>query len=296
MSNPLARTAQAYEQLIARFVRWAQSEENIRAAVVIGSLVRTDHPADEWADLDVIIVASDPTPYLSSPDWVATLGNPWLTFLEPTADGRNMERRVLYEGGLDVDFAMVPLDLVLRLEREGFPPETLDGFRRGARFLVDKDNLKRILALVPSTTPKTQPPSQTEFNENVNNFWYHAVWTAKHLRRGELWWAKGGSDGHLKSLLRQMLEWHARALKGPGHDTWLRGRFLEEWADPRAVKELRSCFAHYEREDIWKALLATMDLFRWVAKETAVKSGCAYHTLGDERTTELVRKLFEGRH
>lgn len=43
-------TAESYEQLIQRFVRWAETEENVRAAVIIGSRSRTDHPADEWAD------------------------------------------------------------------------------------------------------------------------------------------------------------------------------------------------------------------------------------------------------
>jgi predicted nucleotidyltransferase len=30
---------------------------SIRAAVVIGSRARVDHPADEWSDLDVLIFA-----------------------------------------------------------------------------------------------------------------------------------------------------------------------------------------------------------------------------------------------
>ena len=58
-----------------------------------------------------------------------------------------------------------------------------------------------------------------------------------------------------------MIEWHARA---GGHDTWFHGRFLEKWADPRAVKEMRDAFAHYDEADIWRALLASMDLFRWL--------------------------------
>ena len=92
-------------------------------------------------------------------------------------------------------------------------------------------------------------------------------------------------------LLRQMLEWHARAMNGPSHDTWMRGRFLEEWADPRAVKELPNIFAHYDRQDINHALLATMDLFRWLAVETAQWWGYLYPESGDQSATALVRQL-----
>ena len=289
------RTAQAYDQLIGRFVRWAQSEENIRAAVVIGSRARTDHPADEWADLDIVILARNIDPYLKEAHWIERFGHPSITFLEPTAGGPGMERRVLYEGGLDVDFAFFPLAAIQKAFQETLPPEWNQAFGRGFRILLDKEGLMELLKPALSAPAPPHLPTQEQILNSINDFWYHAVWSAKHLRRGELWWAKSGSDGHLKNLLKQMLEWHARALKGPGHDTWLRGRFLEEWADPRAVKELRSCFAHYESEDIWEALLATMELFSRVAREMAEKSGYTYPSSGDECATELVRKLYEGR-
>ncbi len=41
------QTAVAYEQLIERFVKWAQTQPDIRAALVIGSRAWADRPADE---------------------------------------------------------------------------------------------------------------------------------------------------------------------------------------------------------------------------------------------------------
>lgn len=91
-----------------------------------------------------------------------------------------------------------------------------------------------------------------------------------------------------------MMEWHARAMKGLHYDTWMRGRFLEEWADPRAVEELTKAFAHYDKDDIWRALFATMDLFRWLSVETAESSGYSYPAFGIERATELVKDMLSG--
>ncbi len=42
---------ETYEKLIERFINWAEKEENVSAALIIGSRVRTDYPADEWAVL-----------------------------------------------------------------------------------------------------------------------------------------------------------------------------------------------------------------------------------------------------
>jgi len=200
-----------YERLIQQFVTWAQTETDIRAAVIIGSRARVDHPADEWSDLDIIVFATNPEHYVASADWVENIGVPWLTFVERTPDG-GWERRVLFAGGLDVDFAIDSARSLEGLTTTAIPPDVADIIRRGTRVLLDKDGFLAPLQRV--TMPEAvsfQPPTETDFLNVVNDFWYHTVWTAKHLRRGELWWAKSGCDVHLKMLLRQMLEWHARA-------------------------------------------------------------------------------------
>jgi len=92
----------------------------------------------------------------------------------------------------------------------------------------------------------------------------------------------------LKHLLLQMLEWHARASNDWDYDTWHSGRFLENWADPRAVDALSNTFAHYDKEDIKNSLTATLDTFRWLAVETAQHLGFPYPSFTDERVRGLL--------
>jgi aminoglycoside 6-adenylyltransferase len=102
---------------------------------------------------------------------------------------------------------------------------------------------------------------------------------------------EGGCDGYLKNLLRQVLEWQAQACRGgkliPGcaAASWRSG------ADPRAVEALPRIFAHYDTEDVWRALVATMDLFRWLAVETAERLGYSYPASGAAHAAELVEVL-----
>jgi aminoglycoside 6-adenylyltransferase len=243
----------------------------------------------------LLLFARDPEPYWAAADWLHHVGTPWLTFLEPAPDGENYERRVLFAGGLDVDFVPLPAaDLTAMLEQE-LPDDMEDILRRGVRFLVDKDGFAERLQRIEINPPTYTPPTASEFLNLVQDFWYHTVWTGKHLRRGELWWAKSCCDSYMKELLRQMLTWHARASNDAPVDTWMRGRFLEEWADPRAVDALPEIFAHYDEEDVWRALLATMDLFHWVAVETAERLGYAYPSAGEAHATTLVHEMFSGR-
>lgn len=285
----LDRITQAFEDLIERIRGWAEAEGGIRLALVVGSRARTSHVADEWSDLDVVLVTEQPQRYLGSTSWLDRIGPYCLTFLEPTAVGVGAERRVLFEGWLDVDFAILDTSVFEALASGRLPDaDAIDTLRRGVRVLVDRDQrMPTILGLIPEVAAHL-PPSREEFAQVVSDFWYHVVWTAKHLRRGELWWAKGCCDGLLKERLRQVLEWHARLVLGPDRDTWMRGRFLEEWADPRTVKELRKAFGHYDEADVWRALGVTMYLFRRIATETAGRLCFPYPTEGDQRATDFV--------
>lgn len=309
----MAQTAHTHEQLIERFVKWADAQPDIGAAFIIGSQARTTRPADEWSDLDMVVTVDRPERYLLETNWLQNIGNPWVTFVEGTGDER--ERRVLFEGGLDVDFALLSrrkIRLLARLlqMRGRFPsfllrllPRTVaqqvsqgiaafsDIARRGTRVLLDKDGIVEHLLQV-TQVPSSHPPAEDEFLNLINDFWYHAVWTAKKLRRGELWTAQGCSDAYMKWRLLRMIEWHARATNGWDYDTWHGGRFLEQWADARIVKALQGAFAHYDERDLWRGLSATMDLFRWVAVETAAQLKHPYPTSADERATDLVQSMF----
>jgi aminoglycoside 6-adenylyltransferase len=281
-----------YDRLIERLVAWAGRDRNVRAVLVIGSRARADRAADEWADLDLILVARDPTPYLASADWLSEIGRPWLTFLERTPEGVAYERRVLFEGGLDVDLIPRSLASFERMLQEGLPQVEAGMLRRGVLVLVDKEGLAPRLAAAEPAQPVAMRPTELEFAEAVSDFVYHTVWTAKKLRRGELWWAKSCCDSYLKGLVLHMVEWHARSR---GAEVRTHGRFLEEWADPRALAALRGAFAHYDAEDVWRALLATMDLYRWLAVETAEQLGYAYPSLGAGQAADLVQQLFDQR-
>ena len=167
-----------------------------------------------------------------------------------------------------------------------------DVARRGTRVLLDKDGIVEHLLQVTAEVSSSHPPAQDEVLDLINDFWYHTVWTAKKLRRGELWTAQGCSDSYLMWRLLRMIEWHARATNGWEYDTWHGGRFLEQWADGRVVKDLEGAFAHYDEKDLWRGLSAMMDLFRWVAVETAARCKYPYPTSADEHATELVQSMF----
>ncbi|NCC49193.1 MAG: hypothetical protein EOM13_09090, partial [Clostridia bacterium] len=246
-----------YDELIESIRRWAVNASDVQAVVIIGSRARAARPADEFSDLDLLVVATDIDRFYQTTDWLQAIGTPWLWFDEQTPAGM-MERRVLFDQALDVDFVFMPLSDLQNSTND----LALSTLQRGYRVLVDKVGISHDLKPVHAAGTKAVKPTESEFANDVNDFWFHTVWLTKKLLRGEVWMAKSCLDGYLKRILLRMAEHHAHIKNGWDYDTWFDGRFFDSWADPTVLKGIRYAYAHYDEDDIIRALRATMELFR----------------------------------
>jgi aminoglycoside 6-adenylyltransferase len=260
-----------YEKMEHNFVSWAQAVEDIRAAFIVGSRARKDHPADEWSDMDIVLYTSKQSYYLSNQDWLSNFGDVCTSFVSKTAGG-DPECLTLFHGGWQVDFVVHTTDDLESMVKNRIIPKN---FYRGVKVLIDKDNIAKYITPEYSSAPQGNPLSEDNFLQSVNMFWFLALYSAKQILRNELWVVKV-QDGNLKQLLLQMIEWHEKVVNGAEYDTWHAGRFLCEWASKETQKELHNSFGHFDRIDSWKALLATITLFKRLSHEIAEKKKFSY--------------------
>lgn len=277
-----------YDELIESIRRWAVNASDVQAVVIIGSRARAARPADEFSDLDLLVVATDIDRFYQTTDWLQAIGTPWLWFDEQTPAGM-MERRVLFDQALDVDFVFMPLSDLQNSTND----LALSTLQRGYRVLVDKVGISHDLKPVHAAGTKAVKPTESEYVNDVNDFWFHTVWLTKKLLRGEVWMAKSCLDGYLKRILLRMAEHQAHIKNGWDYDTWFDGRFFDSWADPTVLKGIRYAYAHYDEDDIIRALLSTMELFRTVASENAAGMGWAYPEQADREATRWVHHALQ---
>nr|MBA3524153.1 nucleotidyltransferase domain-containing protein [Geodermatophilaceae bacterium] len=68
-----------------RLLAWSAGQDAVRAVVLMGSQARTEMPADEWSDTDVLVVTEDPGLLLGTQRWAGeAFGALVLSFTEPT--------------------------------------------------------------------------------------------------------------------------------------------------------------------------------------------------------------------
>lgn len=260
-----------YQDMIDQLLVLAKRDDTIQAIIAIGSQTREAEKADEYSDLDLMIVSRKPEEILDDDSLLSNLGNIKISFIEDTIGGAK-ERRVLFEGSLDVDLIVLSPEQYLAAANQ-FIDEMMD---RGHKILYNNMQAAEMISdMKPGIHMQKRIPER-EFLNLVNDFWFHTVWASKKLRRGELWTAKMCVDCYLKRHLLRIIELYEVSKHGGDYDMWHSGRLLEKWAEPFILEELKKCFATFDETGMQDALIHTAELFGRLAREASLNCGYFY--------------------
>jgi len=255
------------EQLFEKIVAWAKT----RVIIIEGSHGRNDRSVDRFSDYDLNLYVTDVARYADDDTWIAQIGPIWAMEKEagPTGEPTPL---VLFAGGYDVDFRLLPVSLLEEFVRQHRLP---DSYQRGYRVVLDKDDITAQLPPPAYKAVAKKKPSEDEFLYAVNVFWFELFHLVKYLHRGELWQVKL-RDAGIKRRLLQMIEWHAQASHDWDYDTWFVGKHMQSWIEPEIWQAFFEIFARFDKEDSWRAVCALMPLYRRLAGETAQRLSYAY--------------------
>ena len=271
---------------LQRISQFLENDCGVLAAVIVGSQAREDYAADEYSDIDIIVIVANPESYLLSNDWLKNIGDFHISFIEPTLFGAK-ERRILFDDGTDVDFIIVSEEQSQAIQSH----ESDEIFRRGYKILKDKIGISQNIAIAKGNIKSIPSPtlSKDEFHNLINDFWFHSVWTMKKIARGELYTAKSCLDIYMKRLLLTLIETYTRL--NNGKDVWYSGRFIEKWADKWILDGLAGSYSKYDRADMINALHSTMEIFKTIAIDVAQKQSFTYPEDAETHSYEIVREL-----
>ena len=258
-----------YFQIKSNILKYAESDDDIKAIVAIGSSTRSDVKADEYSDLDLFIITANTEPWFSG-EYPKKFGNVNISFIENTLGG-GKERRCIYDEDKDVDMILLTPEQFDAAVKEGVAQWVMN---RG--YIVLYDSMDFTSLLEKHIIHRVTSPSMTEneFSNIINDFYFHNIWAYKKLKRGEIWSAKTCVDSYLKRCLLRVIELYCSKVSGV--DVWHDGRFLDRWADNEILSDLQKCFAHYDKDDIKRALIRTHELFARITRELAEAEGYEY--------------------
>lgn len=274
--------------MLNKFLDWAQQEDVIRAMILTGSRARNE-AVDFLADYDISLFVTDASTYTANNAWLENFGNTWVVVSDTILvnDKQYPTRLVIFEGGIKVDFTFYDIAVLKTLKPDN---DLYKRFARGCKVLLDKDGLAKQLTIAPLKKAAPEKPSLQEFETVVNEFFFEVYHVAKYLHRRDLWHAKF-RDWAAKEFLLRMIEWNERTRHDWDYNTYYLGVHMQSWINKDTYNDLQQTFGHFDVQDSWQALQATIALFRKLATQTATTLGYSYPNNVDKHITQFVQTL-----
>ncbi|OMP77906.1 aminoglycoside 6-adenylyltransferase [[Flexibacter] sp. ATCC 35208] len=287
----------------------AAVKNDLKAIISFGS-TGSQNP-DRFSDLDLYVFTTDLREYLNTEIWKRCFHNVQSVFVR-----RNMEEHivlVLLENGLCIDivllnearFRTVKRYLSLKdyrvlfsmpARKKRLAKYTTEAFydmvKRGYEILYDKigvtDVIERIMQ-EHSNVPDHYRLNRDLFYKNYHQFWQTNYNMEIKLKRGDFVYAVMVLDNLAKKLLVEMVEWFAQ-LHNPQKDVFYNGRKMQQWCDASLVNELMQTFLHSDIEQMQKAVLKSLDIYRALSHQVAAEKGFEINEELEETVYRFVSK------
>jgi aminoglycoside 6-adenylyltransferase len=280
------------DQVIQQLVQWAEHEPLVRAVILTSSRAIPHAHRDSFSDYDVILALRKIESFYDNRNWLETFGSVLALYRDPLILDRGLERSayvIQYECGLKIDFSLWPVELLKQIANEPqLPPE----FDAGYQVLLDKDYLTDRLPPPTYASYIPKPPTETQYQTSIEEFFLDTTYVAKFLWRDDLIAAKFILDHSLKqNYLLPMLEWrieidHEWSVK-PGPY----GRELKRWLPSDMWADLKDTYTGAELDSNWSALFRTIGLMRRVAIEVGQRLGYSYPDNLERRVVSYLQRV-----
>ena len=277
------RTEQEMLDLILNF---AKNDDNIRAVVLNGSRANSNAPKDIFQDYDIACLVNDMAPYMQNKNIPPIFGEIMILqepedMGDPPADKDGHYTYLMqFKDGNRIDLSFDPPELFKSVLEDSL-----------TIVLLDKDG---ILGSVPPSSDKDylpKPPTEKQFRDCCNEFWWVSPYAAKGLWRGELTYAKHMQDDYVRAELMKMLVWYfgikTDFKKSPGK----LGKYLKADIEPEIWSELEKTYSDADFDHIWESLFAMGSLFRKLAHSVAAYFSFQYNQKEDDNVTEYLSKI-----
>lgn len=275
------------KEMLDLILNTAKEDERIRVVIMTGSRTNPNSTKDFFQDFDIVYVVNDIESFTSNHNWVDRFGARIMMQMPedqivPLAlnDGRFVYL-MWFKDGNRIDLTLIPIES----RDEWLKPESL------RILLLDKDN---IIEPLPTSNDKDfhiKKPSEKEFQDACNEFWWICLNISKGLWRGELPYTKFMMEQINRNVLIQMLDWEIGNRTDFAQSTGAFGKYLKKFIEPHDWDEFVSTYADANEEHIWQALFRMCALFRKTAIVVARHFKYEYPYQDDENVTAHLRHI-----
>jgi aminoglycoside 6-adenylyltransferase len=275
------------EEVIDLILNVANTDDRIRAVLLNGSRANPNTTKDIFQDFDIIYIVTKIDTFLNDHSWIDIFGERLILQLpeEMTIGDKNnfsFHYLMLFKDGNRIDLTLFPLN---KLETE---------YRRDSLtiLLLDKDNFFKKLPPPSNTDYLIKCPTEKEFTDCCNEFWWVNTYVGKGLWRMDITYAKEMLEIHVRAMFLKTIEWHIGISTGFTVSFGKGGRNMKYYISPELYEKILSTYPDSNIKNIWNSLFIMIDIFSQLARKIAQTMKFNYNIGEEQNVTNYLREVY----
>ncbi|WP_442593765.1 aminoglycoside 6-adenylyltransferase [Neobacillus sp. D3-1R] len=275
------------KEMMDLIINTAQEDDRIRAVLMNGSRTNPNVKKDLFQDYDIVYIVKDIQSFTKDHSWVDLFGERVMMQMPedkvtPPAlnDGRFMYLMQFMDGNR-IDLGLIPIEK----KDELLIPDSL------SILLLDKDG---VLGAIPPSSDidyHIKRPTEKEFDDVCNEFWWICMNISKGIWREELTYAMFMKEQINRNVLIRMVEWYIGVNTNFSISAGKLGKNFKDLLKKEEWEEFVSTYSDSNYKNIWQSMFNMCDYFRKVAVQVAKHLEFQYPYEDDKRVTEYLTKV-----
>ena len=174
---------------------------------------------------------------------------------------------MLFKDGNRIDLTLFPVDKI----NTEFKKDSL------SILLIDKDNIFGELPPPADKDYLIKPPTEKEFVDHCNEFWWVSTYVAKGLWRNEIIYAKQMLEVVVRAMFLKIIEWYIGTEIGFAVSVGSNGRNIKDLIPADLYEKVLSTYPDSRLENIWNSLFRMTELFHDLAGRVAKRMNFNYN-------------------
>jgi aminoglycoside 6-adenylyltransferase len=135
-------------------------------------------------------------------------------------------------------------------------------------------------------------PTEKEFLDTCNEFWWVCTYVAKGLVRNEIIYSKEMLETVVRPMFMNVIAWNIGIETNFSVSVGKGGKFMKKFLAPDLYKKILKTYSDHTLENNWKSLFLMMHEFGQLARTVAVSLKFNYVMTEEKNVTAYVEQLY----
>ena len=279
------------EEIKKLIIDFARSDERIRAVLLNGSRANSKISPDEYQDYDIVYVVDNIESFISDKGWTNVFGDKLIwQFPDEMVVGNEESDRASQFSLLMIFTDANRIDLTL-LSKTGIDinnkPDSL------TIVWLDKDDMFSNIDLPNDSDHLVKQPTEKEFLDTCNEFWWVCTYVAKGLVRNELTYSKAMLETVVRPMFMNVVAWYIGVETDFSVSAGKAGRFMKSLLPAGLYDDILRTYSDHIIENNWQAMFLMMDIFGKLSRYVSRKLKFKYVASEEENVIAYLDQLYK---